>query len=169
MMARALRVRAQRRTGNTPRGANGFTLLSVLVSMLLVGMGLLGMAKAMLGVTSAATQNQNVTAMAGLSNSFYGVVQSDQTLLVDPAFQGTFTASNLTGAPAAMQAWLTQATGALPSGSITIATGPDAGSGAACAVATGCTVTLTMQWSQVAMPGQAGATRSQNFYYQFGF
>lgn len=150
------------------RPAGGFTLLSVLVSILLVSLGLLGMAKAMLGVTSAATQNQNVTSLATLSNSFWGVVQADPNLLVNSAFAGTYTASNIGGAPSALQDWLTQATGALPAGTITLATGPDAGSGAACSLTGGCTVTMSMQWTQVGAPGIGSATRTQTFYYQFG-
>jgi Tfp pilus assembly protein PilV len=163
---------------NGPRGprtlgrratSRGFTLLSVLVSMLLVGLGLLGMAKAMLGVTAASTQNQNVTSIAQFSNAFYGVVQSSPTMLVATSFQGTFTASNITTAPAALQAWLTTVTGALPSAQITIATGPDSGSGTACAVISGCTVSMSIQWAQVGAPGRAAYNRTQNFYYQFGF
>jgi Tfp pilus assembly protein PilV len=151
------------------RGTRGFTLLSVLVSMLLTCLGLLGMAKAMLGVTSASTQNQNVTSIAQFSNAFYGVVQSNPGMLVASAFQGTFTSSNVTSAPAALQAWLAQVTGALPSAQVVIATGPDAGTGATCSATAGCTVTMSMQWSQVGAPGHAGANRAQTFYYQFGF
>jgi Tfp pilus assembly protein PilV len=158
-----------RRARRGRRESRGFTLLSVLVSMLLVGMGLLGMAKAMLGVTSAATQNQNVTTIASLSNAFYGIVQSNPAMVANSSFVGTFTAANITSAPAALQAWLTTATGGLPSAAITIATGPDAGSGTACSVTAGCTVTMSLQWTQVGAPGVAGGSRAQTFYYQLGF
>ena len=87
-------LRAARRRASS----RGFTLLSVLVAMLLVGLGLLGMAKAMLGVTAASTQNQNVTSIAQFSNAFYGVVQSAPTMLVASSFQGTFTSANITSA-----------------------------------------------------------------------
>jgi Tfp pilus assembly protein PilV len=154
----------------TRAGQRGFTLLSVLVSIVIMAVGLLGMIRAMLAVTSSATQNQTVSAIATLSNGFWGVVQSNPALLVAAGFVGTYTASNYTGAPSVLQPWLKQATDALPAGQVTIATGPDAGSNSACTATSGCSVTMTMQWSQVGAPG-ANATetnRLQTFYYQFG-
>ena len=105
----------------------------------------------------------------GGGNAFYGVVQSAPSMLVASSFQGTFTSSNVTSAPSALQAWLTLVTGALPSAQVVIATGPDSGSGTACAVVSGCTVTMSIQWAQVGAPGRAAYNRTQTFYYQFGF
>ena len=150
------------------RRSRGFTLLSVLVAVLILGAGLFGMVRAVVGATATTTQNQHVSALATLSNGFWGVVQSNPALLTAGAFAGTYGASNYTAAPSALQPWLRQATSALPAGEATIATGPDAGSGAACAVATGCTVTLTLRWSRLAAPGAGGAIRAQTFYFQFG-
>jgi Tfp pilus assembly protein PilV len=150
-------------------GQHGFTLLSVLVSIVIMAVGLLGMIRAMLAVTSSATQNQTVSSIATLSNGFWGVVQSNPALLVTGGFAGTYTAGNYTAAPAVLQPWLKQATDAMPAGQVTIATGPDAGSNTPCSTS-GCSVTVTMQWSQVGAPGaNASETkRLQTFYYQFG-
>ena len=58
----------------------------------------------------------------------------------------------------------------LPGGSAKIETFADTStsSGTACAVASGCSVKLTLSWTQVASNGLAASTRSQVFYYQFG-
>lgn len=154
------------------RASAGFTLLSVLVAMIVAGLGLLGMVRVALAVTAAATQNQLVAQLAPLSNAFWGIVQANPTpILTSSTLSGTtFTASNYTTAPSILQPWLLQATQALPNGAVTITTGPDAASGTACSVATGCSVTLTLAWTQVGAPGpnSASVTRSQVFYFQFG-
>ncbi len=148
--------------------ARGFTLLSVLVAIMIMGIGLLGMVRAMVGVTSASTQNQTVSSIASLSNGFWGTVQANPPLLVASAFSGTFNNANITSAPAELQPWLQQATTQMPAGQITIATGPNTSSGTACAIVSGCTVTLTMSWTQVGAPGAGAASqRSQVFYFAF--
>ncbi len=145
--------------------------MSVLIAVFLFGFGLLAILRSLGGVTSSATQNQNIAAIATFSNSFWGVVQSNPTLVANASFAGTFTSATITSAPAALQPWLyavnDRATG-LPGAQATIATYADAGSGTACAVSSGCTVKLTLQWTQIASSGQAASTRSQVFYYQFG-
>lgn len=153
------------------RNQGGFTLLSVLIAVFLFGFGLLAILRSIGGVTSGATQNQNIAAIATFSNSFWGVVQSNPTLVTNSSFTGTFTSATITTAPAALQPWLyavnDTATG-LPGAQATIVTSPDTGSGTACAVSSGCTVKLTLQWTQIASNGNAASTRSQVFYYQFG-
>jgi len=153
----------------TPRRAGsrqaGFTLLNVLVAALIFGFGVLGVIRSLANITSAATQNTVVSTLGSLSDGFQAVVQANSALLVDPAFAPqTFNASNIATAPSALQPWLTQATAALPAAQITIATGPDSASGLACSRYNGCTVTMTVVWTQVG----ATANRTQSFLYRFG-
>lgn len=147
----------------------GFTLMNVLVAALIFGLGVLGMLRSFVGVTSAATQNSNVSVLASLSDGFLAVVQANSALLVNTSFAPkTFNQVNYTTAPAVLQPWLLQATTALPAGQVTIATGPDSASGAACTRYGGCTVTLTIQWTQVGAGGSANLNRTQTFFYQLG-
>jgi len=138
--------------------------MSVLVSIVVMGIGLLGMVRAMVGVTSAATQNQTVSSVAALSNSFWSVVQWTSQSTVTSSFPGTYdlTASSFTSAPANLQSWLTQAKAALPSGSATIAVNSTS-------CTTNCALTLTLTWQQVGAPqgaaSGAASTRTQVFYY----
>jgi type II secretory pathway pseudopilin PulG len=163
--------------GRPARRERGFTLLSVLIAIFLFGFGLLAIMRSLGSVTGSATQNQNVQAVATFSNGFWGVVQANPALVTDAAFPGTFTSSNITSAPAALRPWLTaltytgsgvagtQAGGGLPGGQAKIEVFPDTGTGTACAVASGCSVKLTLTWTQVA---STTPNRSQVFYYQFG-
>ena len=161
----------------------GFTLMSVLIAIFLFGFGLLAILRSLGTATGSATQNQNVGIAATLSNGFWGAVQANPGVLVDPALGSgtavTFTSSNVTSAPTALQPWLyaltdtTVAPGGpppagLPGGSATIQTFADAANATPCAVVTGCSVKLTISWTQVASNGAAASTRSQTFYYQFG-
>ncbi len=163
------------------RSQRGFTLVSVLAAMAILGFGLLALAKAYLSVTLTSTQNQNINSLSSLGNGFWGVVQANPSIL--PAVAGSYTSANIAAAPAALQPWLTEVilgaaspTGvvvapALPSATVLVVTGPDVGTGAACSP-TGCAVTVTISWLQNATPGAAagavGITRSQIFNYQFG-
>jgi type IV pilus assembly protein PilV len=148
-----------------PQAASGFTLLSVLVSIFIMSIGLLGMVRTMLGVTSAATQNQTVSSLAQLSNTFWSVVQWTPQPTVTNNFPGTYdltSASAISSAPTNLRPWLTAAQTALPNGQAVIAV-----NNAGCT--TNCALTLTLSWTQVGAPGTSGTsaamTRSQVFYY----
>lgn len=147
---------------------SGITLINVMVALVVGSLGVLSMVRLMSVATGATTQNQIVSSISTLGNGFWGVVQANPTLLSNAGMVGTFTASTASGAPAALQPWLNRTLAALPAGSVTIATGADAASGLACSATTGCTVTLTMSWNQVATPGIAASTRSQVLNFQFG-
>lgn len=148
---------------------SGFTLLTVLVAMVVAGLGLLGVVRAVAGLTASNSQNQMVASLATVSNGFWGVIQTNRSILLDSSLSGTqFTAANYTTGPAALQSWLRQATQALPGAAITVTTGPDSASGSACSIVTGCSATLQISWTMAGTAGLATSTRTQNFYYQFG-
>jgi Tfp pilus assembly protein PilV len=152
------------------RRQSGFTLLNVLVAALLFGLGMLGVARSFGGVTAAATQNENVTTLAPLSNTFWSAIQANSAVLTTSSWStgATYNSSTYTTAPAAVQPFLKQVVTLLPSGTATIQTGPDSASGAACAVLTGCTVTLTISWAQVGtVRSTSSSTRSQTFLYRY--
>lgn len=148
-------------------------LLSVLMAAAIFAFGLLGFSLAYSKLTNAVTQDQFLRQLAPASNAFWGVVQANPAIMTSMA--GTWTASNYTSAPAALQGWLAQllstAGTALPGGQVVIATGGDAVAGGSCSTTTGCTATVTISWTQSANAdaGQTTAiTRTQNFSYQFG-
>ncbi len=150
------------------RPGRGFTLLSVLVALVVLAFGLLAMAKSYVAITSAGTQNENISSLASYGNAFWGVVQSNQTALL-PNMAGAYTNANISAAPAVLQPWLTQVLAppqGLPQGVVTITTGVDPVSGAACAPFA-CLVTLTIQWQANANVLNATTARSQTFTYQF--
>jgi Tfp pilus assembly protein PilV len=159
------------------RRARGFTLVSVLVALVVSGLGVLAIVRLVTTATAASTQNQAIGQITSLGNSFWGVVQANPSLITTSAFNGTYTSANYTSAPTALQSWLSDAlVGSttqpgirppLPTGtSITIATGVDP-NGNACSLTNGCTVTLTFQWTQAAAQGTSASTRSQVLYFQF--
>lgn len=145
-----------------------------MVAILIFSFGLLGLASLYSRFTSATTANQNLLQLAPWSNGFWGVVQANPAVLT--AINGTYTIANITSAPVALQPWLSQVITtsqspyALPSASVTIATGPDASRGTACSATTGCTVTLTIQWAQNGSinTDSTSVLRTQTFSYQFG-
>lgn len=150
-------------------GQQGFTLLSVLMAMLILGFGLLAIGKTYATLTVGVTQNQNISAMASLSNGFWGAVQASPGMLTSsPSVQGSFTAANVSAAPAALQPWLQQVFGFVPDATVVIATGPDVVSGQACSSSTGCAVSLSIRWSQYLGAGGLAVPRQQDFFYQFG-
>jgi Tfp pilus assembly protein PilV len=175
-------------TGGPRRGQRGFTLMTVLIAIFLFGFGLLAILRSIGSITGGATQNQNVATVATLSNGFWGVVQANPKMVVDSALgsgsEVTFTAANISSAPAALQPWLYMVTSTtppagvgggvppvgLPNGQVKIQTSADTSvsSGTACAVDSGCSIKLTLMWTQVGGNGAAASTRSQVFYYQFG-
>ena len=155
------------------RNSSGFALINVLVATLVFSLALLGLAGLYTRFVVAQTQNQNLLQLAPWSNSFWGIVQANMSTLATMA--NTYDSTNIASAPAPLRAWLTQlldttaSPAALPNATVQIATGPDASSGAACTSSTGCTVTVTVTWSQNGSSTNGGAlSRTQTFNYQFG-
>ena len=153
------------------RGQRGFTLITVLIAIFLFGFGLLAILRSLGNVTGGATQNQIVATTATISNGFWGVVQANPNIVTSSALVSggtavTFSASNITSAPSALQPWLYSLTdtssNGLPSGTAKIQTWPDPYTGAACAPAA-CAITLTLTWAS-----SKTTTRTQVFYYQLG-
>jgi Tfp pilus assembly protein PilV len=148
--------------GQRQAPAAGFTLLSVLVAIFVMGFGLLGMVRTMVAVTAAATQNETVSSLATLSNSFWSVVQWTTQPTVVASFPGSYDLTSntaISSAPTNLQPWLSQAKTALPSGLAVIAVNSSS-------CTTNCALTLTLSWQQVGAPGTpATTTRSQTFYY----
>ena len=151
----------------------GFSLINVLITVLVFSLGLLALGAVYGRLVDVQTQNQNLMWMAPWSNGFWGIVQANPGVLASLT-NVTYTSANVSAAPAPLQNWLGQVTtaasspAALPNASVQIQTGPDAGTGNTCATAitspTGCSVTLTIRWSQ----NGTTQNRSQIFYYQFG-
>jgi type II secretory pathway pseudopilin PulG len=148
--------------GDLRTAEGGFTLLSVLVSIFVLCFGLLGMVRSMVGVTAAATQNQTVTSLAALSNSFWSLVQWTAQPTVIGSFPGTYDLTSNTAiaaAPTNLQPWLQQAHSALPAGTASIMVNDSA-------CTTNCQLMLTLSWQQIGAPGTpAAATRTQTFYF----
>lgn len=157
---------------------DGFTLLSVMVAILIFSIGLLGLAGLYLRFTATVTQNQNITQIAPWGNSFWGIIQANPAVLTALNAQSpiTYTSANVSSAPPQLQSWLNEvltsanSLQALPNAQVTIKVGADSATGTACAVLTGCSVQLTLVWTQYGNPtsGASGASRSQNFNFQFG-
>jgi len=152
-----------------PKPQRGFTLLSVLVAMLILGFGLLSIGKTYATLTSGSTQNQNISALAALSNGFWGAVQASPNMLTaSPNVAGSFTSANKASAPAGLQPWLQQVFDFIPDATVVVATGPDVVSGQPCSATLGCAVSLSIRWSQYVSAGGAAVPRQQDFFYQFG-
>lgn len=149
------------------RQQSGFTLLSVLVSVLIFSIGMLGIAGMYAKLMTTTTQDQNLTQVAALSNGLWGTIQASPSILA--SLPGTYNSGNVSSAPAQVRPWLTTATNALPSGStFTITTGPDAaGTNTACDSASGCTINLTITWTQNASNTTGTVNRVQQFSYQY--
>jgi hypothetical protein len=151
-------------------------LLSVLTAALIFALGMLGFSYGYARFTAVISNDQFLRQMAPASNAFWGIVQANPGVLgtLSANCPCSYSATNYTGAPAALQDWLaslTTGSSALPGALIGIATGPDVVSGAGCSSTTGCTVTMTISWTQnpnAATGVTSAITRTQNFSYQFG-
>ncbi|MBV8379631.1 MAG: prepilin-type N-terminal cleavage/methylation domain-containing protein [Paucibacter sp.] len=172
----------------TPRAAarsRGFSMIEMLVSVLIFALAMLGLAGMYMKLITAQTQNQNVAQTSPWGNSFWGIVQANANATSFLAnLSGTYTSANISAAPAPLRAWLTEvlqplaivnstttsgSPNYLANGSVVITTGPDASSGAACSASSGCTVTVTFQWTQNgAVSGSPAITRGQTFNFQIG-
>ena len=163
------------RVGFVPPRQRGLSLISVLVAIVVFGLGMLSIASLYGLAVPAQTANQEAVDTAAFGNRFWALLQSDPAVVGDIG-AGTsvnYSAANVATAPAELQPWLdgvfSNAQSLLPDAQVTIATGPGA-DGNPCSAATPatttCGVTLTIAWNA----GVAGgAHRSQTYDYQVGF
>lgn len=156
-------------------GQRGLSLISVLVAIVIFGLGMLSIASLYSVAVPAQTANQEAVNTAAFGNQFWALLQADPAIVGDigAGTSATYTASNSSGAPAALQPWLygifTDPHSLLPGASVIITTGNDANGNACTAptpATTDCGVTLTIAWNG----GVAGGGhRSQTYQYQVGF
>lgn len=159
---------------------HGMTLLSVLIALVVFSLGMLSLAGMYARFTASTTENQNISTLAQASNRFWGILYANPSIVTAIGATATYNSTNVSSAPLVLQAWLNSIVTpggprALPGAQVTVSTGADsAGGNTACDPTTGCSVTLTIQWTPTfdnaaAATGTAsGATRAQTFYYQLG-
>lgn len=140
----------------------GFTLLSVLIAVMLLSFGLLTIGKSYMSLLSGSTQNQDISALAELSNEFWGAAQATPAVL-DTLAGGTVTYSsaNIASAPVALRPWLSHLVAVIPDAEATISTA------AGCTSTGGCAVNVVVRWNQYMSNGGAPVQRQQSFDYQF--
>lgn len=156
----------------------GMSLLSVLVAIVVFGLGMLSVASLYSLAVPAQTANQETVDTAAFGNQFWAILQSNPSVVstIQSASGGvlSFTSpSSISGAPAPLQPLLkavfnnTQTM--LPGASVTMQTGNGA-EGNPCDVSTPtapiCGVTLTLKWQA---GKSVGGQRTQTFNYQVGF
>ncbi len=152
----------------------GMSLISVLVAIVVFGLGMLSIASLYGLAVPAQTANQETLDTAALGNQFWAILQASPQVVsqIGAGVSQTYSSAS-SSAPAALQPWLTNIFNTpsmmLPGAAVTITTGPGA-DGNPCDVSNPaaplCGVTLTIAWA--AGKGGGGA-RSQTFQYQVGF
>lgn len=150
----------------------GMSLISVLVAIVIFGLGMLSIASLYGLAVPAQTANQETLDAAAFGNQFWAILQASPQVVSQIGSGATYTNAS-SSAPPALQPWLTEIfntqTMMLPGAKVTITTGPGA-DGNPCDVSNPaaplCGVTLTLNWG--AGKG-GGGTRTQTFQYQVGF
>jgi Tfp pilus assembly protein PilV len=148
---------------------HGLSLISVLVAILIFGLGMLSIASLYGLAVPAQTANQETVDTAAFGNQFWAILQANPKLVNQiGAPPTTVTYKTASGAPQALQPLLNNIFNnpqtRLPLAQVAITTGNGA-QGKVCTVTptqTACGVTLVITWN-------SGAPRSQTFTYQLGF
>jgi len=152
----------------------GMSLISVLVAIVIFGLGMLSIASLYGLAVPAETANEETLDTAALGNQFWAILQASPQVVSQIGAGASQTYTSATGsAPAALQPWLANVFNTpsmmLPGAQVTITTGPGA-DGNPCNVSNPntplCGVTLTLTW---AAGKGGGGTRTQTFQYQVGF
>ncbi len=155
----------------------GFTLIEVLIALVVFALGMLGVAEIYARLIPVATSNQSVIDTAAIENQFWATLQANPAAVVNAlgtSATTSYTQSNYTSAPGALQPWLTNIFAnpqmQLPGASVAITTGTDA-LGDPCSVSSSnviCGVTLSMTWNNAPGGGPIN-TRSTTAQYQLGY
>lgn len=147
----------------------GLSLISVLVAIVIFGLGMLSIASLYGLAVPAQTANQETIDTAAFGNQFWAILQANPQLVNQiGAPPTTVTYTKASGAPQALQPLLNNIFNnpqtRLPLAQVAITTGNGA-QGKVCTVTstqTACGVKLVITWN-------SGAPRSQTFTYQLGF
>ncbi|CAZ87535.1 putative Tfp pilus assembly protein PilV [Thiomonas arsenitoxydans] len=152
----------------------GMSLISVLVAIVIFGLGMLSIASLYSLAVPAQTANQEALDTAAFGNQFWAILQASPQVVsqLSAGVTQSYTSASAS-APAALQPWLANIFSTpsmmLPGAKVTITTGAGA-DGNPCDVSNPnaplCGVTLTIAWA--AGKGGGGA-RSQTYQYQVGF
>ena len=150
------------------------SLISVLVAIVIFGLGMLSIASLYSLAVPAQTANQEALDTAAFGNQFWAILQASPQVVpqLGAGVTQSYTSASAS-APAALQPWLANIFSTpsmmLPGAKVTITTGAGA-DGNPCDVSNPtaqlCGVTLTIAWA--AGKGGGGA-RSQTYQYQVGF
>ncbi|MDY0329506.1 MAG: prepilin-type N-terminal cleavage/methylation domain-containing protein [Thiomonas sp.] len=147
---------------------SGLSLISVLVAIVIFGLGMLSIASLYSLAVPAQTANQETLDTAAFGNQFWAILQASPQVVSQIGANATATYTSASNnAPAALQPWLANIYDSpsmwLPGAKVTITTGPGA-EGNPCDVSNPnaplCGVTLSFAWN---------GNRSQTYHYQVGF
>ena len=151
----------------------GMSLISVLVAIVVFGLGMLTLASLYGLVVPAQTANQELADTAAFGNQFWAILQANPQIVnqigTPPTSQ---TYQSVSAAPAALKPLLANLFDnpqtRLPNAALKISTGNGA-EGNACTVTktqAACGVTLTITWNPT---NKAASKRTQTYNYQLGF